>query len=57
MGTLNAFVAAINAHSAEALAALMSPGHVFVDSAGKRAYGGGLARLFCHVPGLLDSRR
>jgi ketosteroid isomerase-like protein len=35
----NAFVAAINAGSPEALAALMSPGHLFVDSVGNRAQG------------------
>jgi ketosteroid isomerase-like protein len=37
--TFNAFVAAINAHSAEALAGLMTPDHVFVDSAGNRTQG------------------
>jgi len=35
----NRFVAAINRHDAEALAALMTPDHLFVDSVGQRTAG------------------
>lgn len=37
--TFNKFVGAINAHDVDALAVLMSPGHVFVDSLGNRVEG------------------
>jgi len=37
--TFGKFVAAINAHDPEALAALMTSGHLFVDSVGGRVQG------------------
>jgi len=37
--TFNQFVTAINSHDVEALTALMTSDHVFVDSAGNRVYG------------------
>jgi ketosteroid isomerase-like protein len=48
MEGFNQFVSAINAHDVEALAALMIPDHLFVDSVGNRAQGAATMRAAWH---------